>query len=74
MGIAHADCEEEALELAKTLKEHGAGDVIVEYYDICSGTHVGPGTIALFFLGKDRKNDSAQTEPAPRGKTVTHHA
>ena len=74
VGIAHADCEEEALELAKTLKEHGAGDVIVEYYDICSGTHVGPGTIALFFLGKDRKNDSAQTEPAPRGKTVTHHA
>ncbi|MDE6058557.1 MAG: DegV family protein [Clostridia bacterium] len=54
IAIAHADCEEDALSLAATLKEHGAGDIIIEYYDICSGTHVGPGTIALFFMGGDR--------------------
>ncbi len=72
VGIAHADCEEEALELAATIKEHGARDVIVEYYDICSGTHVGPGTLALFFMGKDRKNEAPQAEAAPQGKTVPH--
>ena len=71
IAIAHADCEEEALELAKTLKEHGAGDVIINYYDICSGTHVGPGTLALFFMGGDRRGEAAASESIPRKKAVT---
>ena len=24
-------------------------------YDLCTGSHVGPYTIALFFIGKDRE-------------------
>lgn len=55
VAITHGDCEEEALALAETVKKLGARDVIVEYYDLCTGSHVGPGTIALFFMGKDRK-------------------
>ncbi|MDE6274776.1 MAG: DegV family protein [Clostridiales bacterium] len=70
VAIAHADCEEEANALAETLKEHGARDVIVEYYDICTGAHVGPGTIALFFTGEDRRKTAAATERATAGKTV----
>lgn len=65
IAIAHADCEAEALELAATLKEHGAHDVIVEYYDMCTGTHVGPGTIAIFFFGKDRRTEAPAAETAP---------
>lgn len=71
IAIAHADCEEEALELAAILKEHGANDIIINYYDICSGTHVGPGTLALFFMGHDRKGDAPATETSPRKKTAT---
>ncbi len=65
VAITHADCEEEALALAGALKERGVKDVIVEFYDICTGTHVGPDTIALFFLGKDRRGPSEAKEKAP---------
>lgn len=56
VAITHADCEEEALALAETIKSMGATDVIMEYYDLCTGAHIGPGTIALFFMGKDRRD------------------
>ncbi len=54
IAIAHADCEDEALELAARLKDLGAKDIIMNYYDLCTGAHAGPGTIALFFMGKSR--------------------
>jgi len=56
VAITHADCKEDALWLSEQVKALGAKDVIIEYYDLCTGAHVGPGTIALFFLGKDRRN------------------
>lgn len=56
IAIAHADCEEDALHIAEAVKELGAKDVIIEYYDLCTGAHAGPGTVALFFFGKDRKS------------------
>lgn len=70
IAIAHADCEDDALALAATLKEHGAGEIIIEYYDVCSGTHVGPGTIALFFMGVDRRGETAAAETSTRKKAV----
>lgn len=54
IAIAHADCEDEAKELAERLKELGAKDIIMNYYDLCTGAHAGPGTLALFFMGKSR--------------------
>lgn len=54
IAIAHADCEDEALELAAKLKELGANEIIMNYYDLCTGAHAGPGTLALFFYGKSR--------------------
>ena len=53
--ITHGDCEEEAKALAEEFKKLGASDVFIEYYDLCTGAHVGPGTIAVFFFGKDRR-------------------
>ena len=55
VAVCHGDCEEDALNVAELLKERGAKDVIVEYYDLCTGSHVGPGTVAIFFYGKDRQ-------------------
>lgn len=55
IAICHCDCEEDALALAEMVKERGAKEVIIEYYDLCTGAHAGPGTVALFFYGKDRK-------------------
>ena len=53
--ITHGDCEQEALELAEEFKKRGATEVFMEYYDLCTGAHVGPGTLAVFFFGKDRR-------------------
>lgn len=70
VSICHADCEDDANELAEMLKERGAKDIIIEYYDLCTGTHVGPGTVAVFFYGKDRRTTAPLTEKSPSGKTV----
>ncbi len=66
IAIAHADCEEEALELAEKIKEYGARDVTLNMYDLCTGAHIGPGTIALFFLGTKRGLESG-TEKSGQG-------
>lgn len=67
VAICHADCEEDALELAELVKARGAKDVIIEYYDLCTGSHVGPGTVALFFYGKDRRGEAAEAQKKTAG-------
>jgi len=56
IGIAHADAYEDSLyvmeEIKKRLKLRG---FINTSYDYCTGSHVGPDTIALFFMAKDRE-------------------
>lgn len=54
IAIAHADCLEEAEALAEMIKAAGAKEVIINMYDLCTGAHIGPGTIALFFMGIKR--------------------
>ena len=74
-AITHADCEQEALAMAEEIKKLGVPEVIIEYYDICTGSHVGPGTLALFFMGKDRRGDEkASTERASLKKKARHHS
>lgn len=70
VAITHCNCEEDALKLADLVKQHGARDVVIEYYDLCTGSHVGPGTVALFFTGKDRRNPQAVSQKQKRGKTL----
>ena len=70
VAIAHADCEEDALALAAAVKSMGASDVIIEYYDLCTGGHIGPGTVALFFMGKDRRGEAFDNAPVPAGAKV----
>ncbi len=53
IGIAHSDNEEGAEELLGKLKEKGfAGECINVCYEPMTGSHVGPGAVALFFFGK----------------------
>ena len=56
IGIAHADSYEDSLyvmeEIRKRVKLRG---FINTSYDYCTGSHVGPDTITLFFMAKDRE-------------------
>jgi DegV family protein with EDD domain len=65
ISIMHADCEEDALALAELLREQGVRDIIVGYYDLATGSHVGPGTVALFFMGKSRRSALPMPEKTP---------
>ena len=52
--ISHGDCIEDANTLAAMAKEMGAADVRIGYVGPVIGSHSGPGTLALFFLGTER--------------------
>ena len=53
--ISHGDCLEDAQVVEKLLKEkYGVKEVIISYVGAVIGSHSGPGTIALFFLGSKR--------------------
>ena len=55
MFISHGDCREDAEALAKLLKERcGVKEVYINYVGAVIGSHSGPGTLALFFLGEHR--------------------
>ena len=55
MFISHGDCREDAEYLAAQLKEkYGAKEVRINYVGAVIGSHAGPGTVALFFLGDHR--------------------
>jgi len=53
--ISHGDCEEDAQMLARILKEEYGRDVnLITFIGSVIGAHSGPGTLALFFRGKER--------------------
>lgn len=56
VSIAHSDCPGDALRLEAKLREAGqTGEIITVCYEPVTGTHVGPGTVALFFWGKGQR-------------------
>ena len=55
MFISHGDCREDAQALAELVKERcGVKEVYINYVGAVIGSHSGPGTLALFFLGQHR--------------------
>ena len=53
--ICHGDCYEDAQYLAELCKEKlGVKEVFIGYTGAVIGSHSGPGTLALFFMGKQR--------------------
>ena len=51
IGIAHAACREDAEMLIELIKngEHPPKDILLVDYEPVTGSHVGPGALALFF-------------------------
>lgn len=53
--ISHGDCLDDANYLANKIREKfGIKDILVYLVEPVIGAHCGPGTVALFFLGKER--------------------
>ena len=53
--ISHGDCEEDARYLADVIRQKGGNDVqLITNVGTVIGAHSGPGTMALFFLAKQR--------------------
>ena len=55
--ISHSDCYEDARALADLIEEKFAKlreKIRINYVGTTIGAHTGPGTVALFFDGKDR--------------------
>ncbi len=53
--ICHGDCLEDAQYLEKLVKEkYGVKEVLIYYTGAVIGSHSGPGTLALFYLGSHR--------------------
>ena len=54
VGIAHAGCRDEALALAAMLKESDPkARIILVDYEPVTGSHVGPGALAMFYVAKE---------------------
>ena len=54
VGIAHAGCRDEALELAATLHASDPkARIIVVDYEPVTGSHVGPGALAMFYVARE---------------------
>ena len=53
--ICHGDCIEDAQYLEKLMKEqYGVKNVLIYYVGAVIGSHSGPGTLALFYMGEHR--------------------
>ena len=53
--ISHGDCPEDARCLASLMKQQYGVDVaLIEDIGPVIGAHSGPGTLALYFIGKER--------------------
>ena len=55
MFISHGDCLEDAEYLSGLLKrDYGVKEIYINYVGAVIGSHSGPGTLALFFMGEHR--------------------
>ncbi|MGX8687111.1 MAG: hypothetical protein ACSW8K_04835, partial [bacterium] len=66
-----ADAYEESLYVVKGITDRvKVRDFINTSYDFCTGSHVGPGTIALFFIGYDREQQGRLVNEALKEKRI----
>ncbi|MFR8034022.1 MAG: DegV family protein [Lachnospiraceae bacterium] len=55
MFISHGDCLEDAQFVADLVKQRlGIQNFVIDYVSPTIGAHSGPGTIALFFMGREK--------------------
>ena len=59
VGIAHAACRGDAEYLISLIKKNRAPkDIMLVDYEPVTGSHVGPGALALFFLGDENVREA----------------
>jgi fatty acid-binding protein DegV len=61
VGIVHAGCRDDADQLASLINKNlPPREILLVDYEPVTGSHVGPGALALFFLSKKgvRSTDS----------------
>ncbi len=62
IGIAHAGCERDAWKLRDLIAaKHHIEDFMIVCYEPGTGSHVGPGAVALFFYGTDDVPEALST-------------
>ena len=73
IGIAHAACREDAELLIKLINESGKApkDVLLVDYEPVTGSHVGPGALALFFESYEGIRSISGLDWTPNGKSET---
>ncbi len=55
VGLSHSDCAEDVDYMIKKLRDAGCtGEIYTVMYEPITGSHVGPGSVALFFYGAHR--------------------
>lgn len=57
MFVGHADCEEDAQFVAQQLVEKAgvpAENILIQMFGAVIGSHIGPGTVGVFFVGDSR--------------------
>jgi DegV family protein with EDD domain len=52
--ISHGDCDDDVAAMKALLEEQGAKVEVITYVGPVIGAHSGPGTLAVFYLGKNR--------------------
>ncbi len=59
IGIVHADCQEDADMLSRLIRSSGKAprEIMTVGYEPVTGSHVGPGALALFFEGDENVRD-----------------
>lgn len=66
VGIAHADCRKDADYLAELIRRYAPPkEILMVDYEPVTGSHVGPGALALFFMGSRDFRTGARTQAAP---------
>ena len=71
VGIAHAACREDAELLIKLINESGKApkEILLVDYEPVTGSHVGPGALALFFESYEGIRSISGLDWSLNGKT-----
>ena len=52
--ISHCDVYDDAVSLKNYVVDHGVKNVEIYFYDLITGSHLGPDSLALFYVGENR--------------------
>ena len=52
-AISHCACPEDAEKMAQLLRENGAGEILIVPHEPVTGSYLGPGALALYFIGDE---------------------